>query len=261
LAPIVQNYVRARFELSILLELSNLVIWLGTQGIDPAHEPHANAVRRRLDDYEVDPRRPNNPALPNSTGALEAVKLSMPSDSGAEKLPFDAWLEWMLSKLPALDGLARIIGADGVIDLVEKVYGYIRPDYEPLKSGFGKNAHEYVAFALGAPRKLDRDPEFPDEFNLIYRGEGGRRARRILVQPGPQLLILLVQLASYQSRTKYQTTAKLSDLMDTFDALGVDFRSNPDDFENLKSELLRLGLLQSSADAAEAASLNPAYAL
>ena len=80
-----------------------------------------------------------------------------------------------------------------------------------------------------------------------------------MVQPGPQLLMLLVQLVSFQAREKYKTTAKLSDLLDLFDTLGVDFRSSPDDFESIKSELQYLGLLQSSADAAEAASLKPAY--
>ena len=261
LVPIIQNYVRARFELSLLLELSNLQQWLGMQGIDPAHAAHTNAVRQKLDDYEDDPRRPNNPLLPSSTGILASVKLSMPGDSGSGRLPLDEWLNWVLKKRQALDALANIIGADNTADLVEKVYAYVRPDYEPLKCGFGKNAYEYVAFALGAPRKADRDPEFPDEFNLIYRGEGGRRARQVMVQPGPQLLLLLVQLVSHQARKRYQTTAKLSDLLDLFDAVGIDCRSNPNDFEGLKSELLRLGLLQSSADAAEAASLNPAYTL
>jgi hypothetical protein len=80
-----------------------------------------------------------------------------------------------------------------------------------------------------------------------------------MVQPGPELLTLLVQLVSHQATARYQTTAKLSDLLDLFDALGVDFRSSPDDFDTLKADLLRLGLLQSSADAAEAASLKSAY--
>jgi hypothetical protein len=168
-------------------------------------------------------------------------------------------LTWIATNHPALDALAQIIGAEDTNNLVERVYAYIRPDYEPLRSGFGKNAYEYVAFALGAPRKADRDPEFPDEFNLIYRGEGGRRSRQVMIQPGPDLLALLVQLVSHQAASRYQTTAKLSDLLDLFDSLGVDFRSSPDDFETLKLDLLRLGLLQSSADAAEAASLKPAY--
>jgi hypothetical protein len=261
LAPIIQNYVRARFELSILLELVNLHQRLAVHGIDPAHAAHVNRVRQELDVFAVVPGNVTTPSLPPATGILASKKLSMPADTAADQLPFDDWLKWMVTKRKALDALAKIIGADNTLDLVEKVYAYIRPDYEPLKSGFGKNAYEYVAFALGAPRKVDRDPEFPDEFNLIYRGEGGRRARHVMVLPGPQLLGLLVQLVSQQARVKFQTTAKLSDLLDLFDGLGVDFRSNPEDFEGLKFELLRLGLLQSSADAAEAASLNPTYTL
>lgn len=259
LAPIIQNYVRARFELSILLELSNLHQWLGAQGIDPANPAQENQVKRKLDDYEVDPNHPNTPVLPSSTGILATGKLSMPGDTANGRLPFDLWLTWIATNHPALDALAQIIGAEDTNNLVERVYAYIRPDYEPLRSGFGKNAYEYVAFALGAPRKADRDPEFPDEFNLIYRGEGGRRSRQVMIQPGPDLLALLVQLVSHQAASRYQTTAKLSDLLDLFDSLGVDFRSSPDDFETLKLDLLRLGLLQSSADAAEAASLKPAY--
>lgn len=261
LAPIIQNYVRARFELSILLELVNLHQRLAVHGIDPSHASHVNRVRQELDVFAIVPGNVTTPSLPSATGILASKKLSMPSDANADQLPFDEWLRWMVAKRAALDALAKIIGADSTVDLVEKVYAYIRPDYEPLKSGFGKNAYEYVAFALGAPRKMDRDPEFPDEFNLIYRGEGGRRARHVMVLPGPQLLGLLVQLVSRQARENFQTTAKLSDLLDLFDGLGVDFRSNPEDFEGLKSELLRLGLLQSSADAAEAASLNPTYTL
>lgn len=220
-------------------------------------------MKQELATYVVNPTNANNPTLPPASGmfftAGHAVQLSMPGDQGAKKLPLDEWLKWMVANLPALDKLATIIGAQDTLDLVENVYGYLRPEYEPLKSGFGKNAYEYVAFALGAPRKIDRDPEFPDEFNLIYRGEGGRRARHIMVQPGPQLLTLLVQVVTHQAKKRFQSTAKLSDLLDMFDALGIDFRSNPDDFEGIKSELLRLGLLQSSADAAEAASLNAAY--
>jgi hypothetical protein len=259
LAPIIQDYVRSRFELSILLELSNLHEWSINQSLDPANPNDTERVKQKLDDYEVDPSRPNNPSLPSPTGIVMSVRLSMPGDAGPDKLPFDKWLAWMIAKRQSLDALAKIIGAENTVDLVEKVYAYIRPDYEPLRSRFGKNAYEYVAFTLGAPRKADRDPKFPDEFNLIYRSEGGRRTRQVMVQPGPQLLMLLVQLVSQQARIKHQTSAKLGDLLDLFDALGVDFRSKPDDFENLKSELLRLGLLQSSADAAEAASLNPAF--
>ena len=79
------------------------------------------------------------------------------------------------------------------------------------------------------------------------------------LSPGPQLLGFLVQLVTLQSSKSI--SPKLSDVLDLFEALGVDYRSNPEDFEVLKSELLRLGLLRSSADAAEAASLNAAYSL
>ena len=265
LTPIVQNYVRARFEISILIELANLHQRLCAQGIDLANPAHHLRARQELNAYEVNPANATNATLPQPAGIFVAghssVQLSMPEDKGARRLPFDEWLKWMVDNLPTLDTLATIIGAQNTVDLVERVYGYIRPEYEPLKSGFGKNAYEYVAFALGAPRKVDRDPEFPDEFNLIYRGEGGRRARHVVLQPGPQLLTLLVQIVTHQAKMQFETTAKLSDLLDLFDAVGVDFRSNPDDFEGVKSELLRLGLLRSSADAAEAASLNPAYSL
>ena len=267
LTPILQDYVRARFEVTIVLELANLHERLRQigGGLDPTDSSHLQRVRQELDFFEVDLRRTSNNPFPSAEGVLHQVRLSMPGDIGPLpengwcKLPFDEWLNWVVVNKQRLDALARIIGANDVADLVERVYAYVRPDYEPLRSGFGKNAHEYVAFALGAPRKADRDPEFPDEFNLIYRGEGGRRARQVVVQPGPQLLLLLVQLVSHQARERSRTTAKLADLLSMFDDMGVDFRSVPADFENLKDELLRLGLLQSSADAAEAASLNPAY--
>lgn len=260
LAPIIQNYVRARFEMSILLELSNLQHRLAANGIDLTNEAHAERARRELDIFALTSANANAPPLPAGAGIF-ADKLSMPGDASPNCLPFDKWLNRLAEKRQHLKALARLIGADDPTDLVEKVYAFIRPEYEPLKSGFGKNAHEYVAFALGAPRKTDRDPEFPDEFNLIFRGEGGRRARQIMIVPGPQLLLLLVQLVSQRAGANFHTTAKLSDLLDIFDAVGIDFRSNPDDFDNIKSELLRLGLLQSSADAAEAASLRPAYSL
>jgi hypothetical protein len=260
LAPIIQSYVRARLELSILLDLSNLCEWLTVQGVNPTNPLHYEKVKQRLSDFEVDPGRAKNLPFPEIAGNFFAAKkLSMPGDKGDGRLPFDLWLAWVVKNKPSLDSLAKAIGADDTTDLIEKVYAHVRPEYEPLKSGFGKNALEYVAFALGAPRKSDRDPEFPDEFNLLFRGEGGRRSRQIQVQPGPQLLTVLVQLVSYEERERFQTTAKLSDLLDLLDALGIDYRANPEDFEGLKSDLLRLGLLQSSADAAEAASLNPPY--
>jgi hypothetical protein len=185
----------------------------------------------------------------------------MPGDTGSRRLPFDVWLDWIVANRSSMDALAKVIGADDVPSLIERVYSFVRPEYEPLKNGFTKNMREFVVYNLGAPLKADRDPEFPDEYNLIYRGEGGRRSRQIMIQPGPELLALLVQIVSHQAKSRYQTTAKLSDLLDLFDNLGVDFRSSPDDFEALKIDLLKHGLVQSSADAAEAASLKPSFSL
>ena len=251
LAPLIQNYVRARFELSILLDLSNLNEWLAMQGIDASNGAHNDRARGELVTYEN--------VLPKPARTLAGLKLSMPADSGPDKLRLDAWLNAMVTKKASLDGLARLVGASDVCDLVEKVYAHIRPEYEPLNSGFTKNLREFVAYNLGAPLKRDRDPTFPDEFNLIYRGEAGKRARQISVQPGPRLLGLLSQLVGHDARITYRATAKLGDLLDLFEDLGIDFRSNPDDFEQLKGDLLRLGLMQSSADAAEAAALKPLY--
>ena len=253
LAPLIQNYVRARFELSILLDLTNLHERLAMQGIDASNAGHSDRARQELATYEN--------ALPPPTNTLAGVKLSMPGDVGAQKLELDAWLKQMVSNKNSLDGLARLIGASDACDLVDKVYAHVRPEYEPLNSGFTKNLREFVAYNLGAPLKRDRDPTVPDEFNLIYRGETGRRARQISIQPGPRLLGLLVQLVSRDARVTYGATAKLGDLLDLFEDLGIDFRSNPDDFERLKADLLRLGLMQSSADAAEAAALKPIYSL
>jgi hypothetical protein len=260
LAPVIQNYVRARFELTILLELANLTEWLKERNLDPQEQGNLAQVRAQLDQFEFDTSRAKNLAFPNSV-AFSGVQLSMPGDTGSGKLAFDSWLKWIVDNRSAMDALARIIGADSTVDLMEKTYAQIRPDYEPLKAGFGKNAFEYVAFVLGAPRKADRDPEQPDEFSLFFRSEGGQRARQIQVHPGPQLLGLLTQLVEYEAKRKYGATAKLSDLLDLFEWIGIDFRSDPEDFGALKAELLRLGFLQSSADAAEAASLNPAYRL
>ena len=253
LAPLIQNYVRARFELSILLDLANLHERLAMQGIDASNAGHTDRARQELATYEN--------ALPPPTNTLAGVKLSMPGDVGPQKLELDAWLKQMVSNKNSLDGLATLIGASDACDLVEKVYAHVRPEYEPLNSGFTKNLREFVAYNLGAPLKRDRDPTFPDEFNLIYRGETGRRARQVSIQPGPRLLGLLVQLVSRDARVTYRATAKLGDLLDLFEDLGIDFRSNPDDFERLKADLLRLGLMQSSADAAEAAALKPIYSL
>lgn len=253
LAPLIRSYVRARFELSILLDLTNLHERLVTQGIDSSNAGHSDRARQELATYEN--------SLPPATNLLARVKLSMPGDVGPDKLELDAWLKWMVGKKQSLDGLARLIGASDACDLVDKVYAHLRPEYEPLNSGFTKNLREFVAYNLGAPLKRDRDPALPDEFNLIYRGETGRRARQISIQPGPRLLGLLVQLVSRYARVTYRATAKLGDLLDLFEDLGIDFRSNPDDFERLKGDLLRLGLMQSSADAAEAAALKPLYSL
>ena len=259
LTPIIQSYVRARFEISILLELCNLHERLEALHFDPTNSAHSARIKQELATYEVNPTHPTFTPLPPAQGTLASVQLSMPADTGAGRLQFDVWLAWIATQLPSLTALAQIIGANDVPGLVERVYAFLRPEYEPLKYGFTKNLREFVAYNLGAPLKADRDPEFPDEFNLIYRGDRGRRARQIMVQPGPELLTLLVQLVSHQASARYQTTAKLSDLLDLFDALGVDFRSSPDDFDTIKADLLKLGLLQSSADAAEAASLKPAY--
>ena len=261
LSPIIQDYVRARLELSILLELCNLHERLVAQGYDPRNSAHADNIDQELAAYEVKSGTPHHTPFPQAAGICNKGKLAMPGDPDSRWLSFDEWLVWIKDHVEALDALSRRIGADDTRSLLERVYAFIRPAYEPLRSGFGKNAYEYVAFALGAPRKTERDPEFPDEFNLIFRGEGGRRARHVMLQPGPELLALLVQLVSYQAHGQSRATAKLSDLLDLFDSLGIDFRSIPEDFDALKSDLLKLGLLQSSADAAEAASLKPVYTL
>src|ERR1019366_3590188 len=153
LTPIIQSYVRARFEISILLELSNLHERLAAHGIDPTNPAHAQRIVRELSPYEVNPASATNTQLPDAEGICASGRLSMPDDTGSSRLPFDIWLTWIATNRPSLDALAKIIGAEDVPNLVERVYAYIRPDYEPLRSGFGKNAYEYVAFALGAPRK------------------------------------------------------------------------------------------------------------
>ncbi len=252
LAPLIQNYVRARFELSILLDLTNLHERLSLHGIDIGNPAHQERARQEHAAYEA--------GFPPPTGFL-AAKLSMPNDIGQDRLPLEVWLKALLARKVSLDALARIIGANDTLDLIDKVYAQVRPEYEPLNSGFTKNLREFVAYNLGAPLKRDRDPTFPDEYNFIYRGESGRRARQVSIQPGPQLLGLLVQLVNRSARITYRATAKLGDLLDLFEDLGIDFRSNPEDFDHLKGELLRLGLMQSSADAAEAAALKPIYTL
>jgi hypothetical protein len=261
LTPIIQSYVRARFEISILLELSNLLVRLKSHAINPEDPAQQQKVIRELSLYEVVATSTTTNPLPDAEGLFASVKLSMPGDTGSRRLPFDVWLDWIVANRSSMDALAKVIGADDVPSLIERVYSFVRPEYEPLKNGFTKNMREFVVYNLGAPLKADRDPEFPDEYNLIYRGEGGRRSRQIMIQPGPELLALLVQIVSHQAKSRYQTTAKLSDLLDLFDNLGVDFRSSPDDFEALKIDLLKHGLLQSSADAAEAASLKPSFSL
>ena len=183
----------------------------------------------------------------------------MPGDTGTNRLPLDMWLDWVVKNQAPLDCLARLIGGQDVPDFINKVYDYLRPDYEPLVNTFSKNKNEFVRYNLGAPLKTNRDPLMPDEFNLLYLGEKGRRSGQTKIQPGPDLLKLLVQIVSFQAQKTHKTTAKLGDLLDLFDNLGVDFRSNPNDFEIFKEQLLRIGLLHSSADAAEAASLKPLY--
>jgi hypothetical protein len=165
------------------------------------------------------------------------------------------------TRRPRLEALSVVLGGSSTEDVVERVYAYLRPVYEPLRSGFGKNANEFVSYTLGAPRKIDRDPEFPDEYNLLHRGEGGKRARRVSVEPGPELLALLVQLLAETAHEEQRFSARLGDLLDLLEDVGLDFRSEPVDFDSLTNELLRLGLLQSSADAAEAASLKPKFSL
>jgi hypothetical protein len=253
LAPLIQNYVRARFELSILLDLTNLHNWLAMKNIDATDPAQSERAKQELAKYEN--------ALPPAMNELAKAKLSMPSDVGPDKLEINAWLKDMVAKKSALDSLARLVGASDACDLVDKVYAHLRPEYEPLNTGFTKNLREFVAYNLGAPLKRDRQGSLADEFNLIYRGETGRRARQISIQPGPRLMGLLVQLVSRDARVTYGATAKLGDLLDLFEDLGIDFRSSPDDFERLKNDLLRLGLMQSSADAAEAAALKPVYSL
>lgn len=259
LTPIIQSYVRSRFEISILLELANLHERLAALGIDPTDPEQQENLDRELSLYEVPQNSSTFNTLPAAQGIFECIKVSMPGDSGPKRLPFDEWLKWIVSKKASLNAIAKAIGGNDVLNLIERVYSFIRPEYEPLKNGFSKNMREFVVYNLGAPLKADRDPEYPDELNLLYRSEGGRGGRQIMIQPGPELLGMLVQIVSQQARKTHHTSAKLSDLLDLFDAIGVDFRSNPEDFENLKNDLLKHGLLQSSADAAEAASLKPLY--
>lgn len=170
-------------------------------------------------------------------------------------------MDWLKTNLDDLEQLSILLGKRSAVELVECIYDYLRPDYEPLSNRFGKQAREYVSYTLGAPLRSDRDPEFMDEYNLLYRGAGGGRKWRISVQPGPLLLVLLVQLVHARSTIEDRRGAKLGDLLKLFDDIGIDFKSEPDDFEILKRELLTLDLLHSSADAAEAASLKARYSI
>jgi hypothetical protein len=269
LTPQVQRFIRARFELSVLVQLSNLAEFLAGTGVDLTNPDHRQRAETRLQSYlRVDREGELLQELPapERDGPLwcsgKPTLLSMPNDTGSGKAPLDKWINWLVDNSAALNTLSSLIGASGTQDLVERVYAYLRPEYEPLKSGFGKNAYEYVAFTLGIAQKKDRDPSYPsDEHNFIQRKGRGRTAKHVSISPGPQLLAIFVQIVSAQAKACNHTSAKLSDLLDLFEMGGIDFRSNPEDFEFLKRTLLSLGLLRSSADAAEAAALSPPYSI
>lgn len=253
LQPVVQDYVRGRIELAVALQLTCLAEEL-KDGLDPGNPTNHPRIRERCENYYMDAGAP-------PSGSLLHRRLAMPGDKSAERYPLDEWLGWLGQNRRKLDNLAKFIAGTDASDLIDKAFAELRRDYMPLTNGFGKNAKEFVAFMLGAPSKVDRDAAMPDEFNLIQRSERGTRSGHIAVRPGQQLLVMLVQLVARRAELTHNTSAKLGDICDLFEAIGVDFRSEPSDFDFLKGELLRHGLLETSADAAEAASLKPAYAL
>lgn len=259
--PLIQRYVRARLEVSIFLDLCNLYQHLAAVGFDPIDPANHEKAKRWLNDYTVTPTQ--CPQLPPMIGLLDSKKISMPGDSAHNHLPLNELLKWSADNLKGLDATAKLIGAPGgSIDLLERTYSLLRPDNEPLrKSTFGRNAWWFVSYTLSAPPKVDKDSQFPDEFNLLIRGEGSGKARQFTVEPGAGLLRMLVQIAHHHAERRNDAVPKLSDLLDIFEQIGVDFRSNPDDFDDLKTRLQKLSLLHASADAAEAASLKPFYTL
>jgi hypothetical protein len=261
LVPLIQRYVRARLEFSIFLDLCNIYQHLALLGFDPSDPANHAKAKSWLNGFTVTPTQ--CPPLPPNVGILDSNKISMPGDTGAGRLPLDELLAWCAANLKGLDATAKLIGAPGgSADLLERTYSLLRPDYEPLrKSTFGRNAYWFVLYTLSAPSRESRDADFPDEFNLLVRGEGAGKGRQFMVEPGSDLLRMLVQIVHYHAERRNDAVPKLSDLIDTFEQIGVDFRSNPDDFENLKERLQKLSLLHTSADAAEAASLKPFYAI
>ena len=169
LTPIIQNYIRGRFELSIVLELANIDehLRLYPGSFDPTNPMHLDRIKQELDFFEVGARRTDFKQFLTPRGILENASLSMPGDVGSlptggmHKLPYDEWLTWLATNRHRLDALAKIIGANDTVDLVERIYAGIRPDYEPLKKGFGKNAHEYVGFTWVLHSKGTGTQNFP----------------------------------------------------------------------------------------------------
>jgi hypothetical protein len=250
LQPAVQEYVRARIELAAMLHLACIAENV-TEPIEVIRNPTNKAkLGAHFEKYYM-----HNGAAPKSPKPL-----AMPGDPGPDRIPLEQWLSSLEANRGKMDAIAVLIGADSAVDLVDRVFGELRSDYMPLTNGFGKNAREFVAFTLGAPTKAERDPTMPDEFNLLVRNERSSAPRQVAVRPGSQLLELLVQLVTQEAQATHLTNAKLGDICDLFQKIGVDFRSEPADFDFLKEELLRQGLLESSADAAEAAGLKAAYA-
>lgn len=271
--PQIQSFIRARFELGVVVQLSSVAEFLSSQGVDlldPAHEERAvkflqpymkvdaqGELTSHLSDLPDPDKDHDGPLWRNGRRRL----ISMPNNTGDDRVALDAWIRWLVANIARLDKLSKLFGAKSLNDLVERVYAQLRPEYEPLKINFGKNAFEYVAFTLGISQKSNRDPSFSDEYNFIERKGRGRTAKHVTIAPGSQLLAMLVQIVSARATWQHSASSKLSDLLDLFEMGGVDFRSNPEDFEFLKHKLVELGLLRSSADAAEAASLSPPYSI
>jgi hypothetical protein len=273
LTPQIQSFIRSRFELSIIVQLSNVAESLDSQGIDLLDSAQEERAAKFLQPYmKVDAQGelvnhlndlpgPDKDYIGSLWRKGSRRLISMPNDNGDGHIALNEWIDWLVTNSDRMNKLSKIFGADNLNDLVERVYANLRPEYEPLKNNFGKNAFEYVAFNLGITQKKDRDHSFPDEYNFIERKGRRRTAKHIAIAPGSQLLAMMVQIVSSRAKWQHQASAKLSDLLDLFEMGGIDFRSNPEDFEFLKHNLLELGLLRSSADAAEAASLNPPYSI
>ena len=142
------------------------------------------------------------------------------------------------------DGIERVLGEHGWGSLSLAAAAVADGDGRFLSGAATRNMSFFVRYSLGQIQPTDQAQRQYDQGYLLYRQD--QRGNRLLVQPAPSMLMLLVHCCC---RSRGSVPASVEDLRSHVRAYGIDASAEELRSGQTARDLERLGLVVDSPDA------------